>query len=120
MATAPQTLNELPQDRQHDGGWVLFRAVNALGGFYEVGFRGVGNIYKLLRVAIDQGKPSALDLYHDAMAAAKRVIDVGQGKVQRSRLVGGERLGLFEAVAELSTEWLAADQLLIAAHFDFP
>src|SRR5258707_15743863 len=69
--------SQLLRHGQHDGGWVFFRPINALGGLYKLGFRGVGNIYKFLRVAIDERKPSALDLYHNAMAAAKRVIDDG-------------------------------------------
>ncbi len=48
-----------------------------------------------------------MDLNHDAMTALESVIHVLHGEVDFFNLVGSERLGLFETVAEFSAEGFA-------------
>ena len=50
------------------------------------------------------------------MARAEGVGDIGQGEGDAVGFAGLEGHRLFEALAEFAAEWLAADQLLIAAH----
>ena len=52
------------------------------------------------------------------MAVAEGVVDVGQIEIERGGLIGDERFRLFELVAEFSAEGFAANQLLVAAHFE--
>src|SRR5436309_14094325 len=79
--------------------------------------RGV-NIYKRLRITIDQRKPGALDLHHGAMTAAESVEDVGHGELNLRDLPRFEWFGLLKAVAELSAKNVAAHKLLVSAHPD--
>src|SRR5215831_11316561 len=64
---------------------------NALGSLLEVRGFGLVDSYKLLRVAVDQRKPRALDLHHDAVTAAERHEDVG--KATLSGLPGSKGTG---------------------------
>ncbi len=71
-----------------DGGGLGLGVIDALSGLYEVGWFGVGDIQEDLRVAIGQGKPGALDLHHDAMAAAEGVVHVLHGEIDFFELPG--------------------------------
>jgi len=46
---------------------------NTFRGFFEIRWLGIRYVQKLLRIAINQREPGALDLHHDAMARAERV-----------------------------------------------
>ena len=57
--------------------WVLFRTINALRGLDEISFRRFVNIRNvLLRIAVNEGEPRALDLNHDSMTAFESVENV--------------------------------------------
>ena len=90
--------------------------INALRGLLKIFRPRLWNIYKLLRIAINQREPRTLDLNHHPMPAPERVINIGHLEVDRGWLIGRHRLGLFKAVAELRAKRLAMHQLLITAH----
>src|SRR5688572_22228246 len=52
------------------------------------------------------------------MTATKGVEDVRNGKFELHHFAGFARFGFFEAIAELRTEDIAADELLVPAQFD--
>ena len=58
----------------------------------------------------------SLQLDHDFVARAERVIDVVELEFYFGRLAGNERFGDFEAVAKFAAHDIAADELLIASH----
>ena len=62
------------------------------------------------------GNQRALNLQHDAVSGAEGVRDIGQGEGDPVGPPGFEGHWLFEALAVLAAEGLAAHQLLIAAH----
>src|SRR5262249_40607811 len=53
---------------------MLRRVVDLLRGFLEVARTRRVDVDKLLRVAVDEREPGALDLHHDAVPGAKRVV----------------------------------------------
>src|SRR5580700_3383974 len=69
----------------------------------------LGNLHELLRIAVRQRKPGTLHLHHDSMSLPPGMRDVRQIERNPIRFVGIERYGLLEALAELTTERLAAD-----------
>ena len=60
----------------------------------EVGFLCVVDVHELLGIAVDQRKPAALHLYHDAVARTKRVAGILKRKLDACRLVWLEGLGV--------------------------
>ncbi len=72
----------------------IFLAKYLLGGLLELLRLGIGNVGEGLRIAIGQREPGALDLDHDAMAAAKGVVEIGHGEIDLGLLAGRQRLGL--------------------------
>ena len=72
--------------------------------------------HECLRIAVVERKPARLDLHHDAMARQEDVIRRGQGEAIEQRLVGGDGLGGFEALAIAAAENVGRDHQLIAAH----
>src|SRR3954447_15839720 len=91
-----------------------FRAVRAarvdpLRCLDEIGAERLGNFHKPLGVAVGEGKPTALNLHHDAMAGTEGVRDIGHGKCNAVRLAGFEGYRLLEALAELAAERLPAN-----------
>ena len=93
----------------------LGRVIHALPGRLEIVRAGLINIDERLRVAVEQREPRALDLHHQPVTRPEDVADVVERKHDPRRLIGHERHGLLEAVAELAAEHVAAHQLLIAA-----
>src|SRR5713101_1451197 len=90
--------------------------INPLSSLHEVrGSRG-SNVHELLRIAVGQREPGALNLNHDSMSRAESVSHIRKLELDVIRLTGIEGYGLFEALAILAAERLAANQLLIAAH----
>ena len=90
--------------------------IDTLGSFNEVGGLGVGNVYEGLGIAVGQREPGTLDLHYDAVATAEGMVHVLERGVDLFHFAGSEGFGLFEAVAELAAEGLAAHELLISAH----
>jgi len=99
---------------------MLTAAVDALRGLLKIFRLGIGNIQEFLRVPVNQRKPRALNLNHDAMAATKCVVDAGQIEMYRGGLVGLKRLRLLKTVAKFRTERLASDHLLVSTHVYIP
>ena len=95
---------------------MLPTAVDVLRSLLKILRLGIGNIHEFLRVPVNQRKPGALNLHHDAMAATKRVVDAGQIEVNLGGLVGLKRLRLLETVTKFRTERLASDHLLVSTH----
>ena len=67
------------------------------------------NVAKRLRIAIEQRKPSALDLHHHAMAGPERVTHIRKGPLKLSDLSGFEWFWFVITFAELASERLTAD-----------
>src|SRR5436190_21965853 len=80
-----------------------------------LGFGG-GNVDKSLRVAINQGKPRALDLNHHTVPAPKGVADVGHRELDLGDFARLKRLRFFEAITEPSAEHVTTYKLLVASH----
>src|ERR1700722_2604987 len=99
---------------------MLTAVINALGSLLKIFGFGLRNIFKSLWIAVDQRKPRALDLHHDAMAATESVIDAGQIEIDRGRLIRHERLRLFKTIAKFRAVRLAANQLLVSTHVRVP
>src|SRR5438445_10631401 len=77
------------------------RTKTPLCGFLIVGFFGFENVgHELLRIAVDDGKPCALHLHHDAVALLEDVIRGMEIDDERRYLSGNDGLGLFERFAE--------------------
>src|SRR6202167_569333 len=76
----------------------------------------LGNLDKLLRIAVRQRKPGTLHLHHDPVPRPPGMRDVRQIERNPVRLVGIKRHGLFETLAELTAERLTANQFLVSAH----
>src|SRR5580658_2352752 len=90
--------------------------VHVLSDLHKVGRLGIRDIQEGLRIAIRERKPGALNLHHDAMAAAKSVVHVLHREGYFLDLAGCERFRSFKTVAEFSAEWFSAHELLISAH----
>ena len=90
-----------------------------LRSLHEVGRLRHRNIFKLLRIQINQRKPSALYLQHDPMARPERMANIRHDKFNLGRLVGDKRLRLSSIAAILSAKRLASNHLLIPAHLHF-
>jgi len=61
--------------------------VHALRRLLKIGFGCVVNVDELLRVAVHEWKPRALNLHHDAMALQEVVINVGHFVIDLRRLI---------------------------------
>src|SRR5580698_7340704 len=100
------------------GGWrqyvgfdargLALTVVHVLRGANKVGRFRIGNVQERLRIAIGEREPGALNLHHDAMAAAKSVVHVLHCEGHFLDLAGDERLRRFKTVAEFSAEWFSA------------
>src|SRR5258706_12542438 len=90
----------LRQRAEPDARRVIGGAVSAVGRFGEVFWLGEINIGdELLRVAVHQREPGALDLHHQAVILLEAVQDVEELDLDLRRLARLERLRLLEAVA---------------------
>lgn len=72
----------------------------------------------LLRIAVDQRKPSALDLDHDSMSGFESVVNILQRDFDGGDFIRLEWFGGNEAVAEPSSEYLATDHELVSGEID--
>src|SRR5947208_1398944 len=67
------------QHAQRQAGRVIRRTQNAMRGLLEVFGFGEVNIWnKRLRIAVDEGKPSALNLHHQSVPFREAMQDVEQ------------------------------------------
>src|SRR5690242_6941645 len=57
---------------------VLSAPVYPLRSFLEVGFTSLIDVHELLRITINQREPRTLNLHHDPVPAAKRVVNIGK------------------------------------------
>ena len=73
------------------------------------------DIAKGLGIHVDERKPGALDLHHDAMSLFKGVRDLVDVESDLGRLAGYQWLGFFIAVAELTPEDFRSHEALIAS-----
>src|SRR5450432_171678 len=83
------------------------------GGVEVLGF-GCVDVHELLRVAVHEREPGGLDLYHEAVAFAEGMEDVGQLVGGVFRLEGRQRGRSGVAVAEVGAEDFGAYQHLAA------
>ena len=103
------------QDSQLDGRRQRGGTIDPLLSLLEIGFRCLVDIKELLWIEVNDRKPAALDLHHDAMATTKGVKRIRRCKLDASRLAWDERFRPVEAVAKLAAHDFAPHQLLIAA-----
>ncbi len=66
----------------------------------------------LLRVAVDQRKPAALHVDHDAMPFLERVTNVLKRKIDLGNFAGHERFRFFITVSKPAANDFAANHLL--------
>ena len=92
------------------------RAIDGVGRYLEIGLLGRIDIDEGLRVAVDDGKPSALNLHHDAVPPFERVVPVAQVELDGGHLARNQRLRAREAVPELRTQDFPGEQHLKMSH----
>ncbi len=80
-----------------------------------LGFEDIRN--EFLRVAVDQGEPSAADLDHDLVPLLEAVVAPVQIDRVFFYLARYDRLRFFQALAESAASRFPADELLKAAQF---
>jgi hypothetical protein len=91
--------------------------IDALGGVGKiVGRCGHDVGQKFLRIAVVEGKPSALNLYLNTMALEKCVIGSVEAEAILENFIGANGFRMFEALAVTATEDLRVDDELIAGH----
>src|SRR5215813_14239069 len=92
------------------------RTIDPLRGLLEVLVFGLIDVHELLRIAVDQREPSALDMDHYSMALLESVIDVGHREGNVRNFVRLHRLRLRPTIAVFRAHRLAPHQHLIAVH----
>lgn len=84
--------------------------INSLSGFLIVFCFGPENVGdKCLRVAVVEGEPAGLDLYHDAVAGLEDVVGGGECEAIEEGFVRGEGFGCGEAFAIAAAEDVSSD-----------
>ena len=96
------------KDQDFYSGSSIFLMKDLFCCLHELLWLGEGNFGEGLRVAIGEWEPARLHLHHDPMAGAEGVKEVRHGEVDLRGLAGNEGFGLFHAVAEFGSHWLAA------------
>src|SRR4051812_35153698 len=74
------------------------------------------DVNELLGIAIGEGEPGALYLYHDTVTSFKYVGHIGHGVFYFGYLSRFERLRFFETVAVAATHYIATYQHFVTAH----
>ena len=98
---------------------MLGRMVNSVGGLDEIGLIGIKDVVdKFLGIAVDERKPTALYLDHNAVAVFEGVQHVLQRQFNIGNLARGEGFRFVEVVAIAPAKHLAADHLLVMPHAD--
>lgn len=93
----------------------LWRAVDALGGWDEVGGGGLIDARGIfLRVPIDDREPGGLHLHHDAVSFEKYVVVIAQGNVPLLGMVGFEGLRMLVTMEEAAAADFHRDGQLIS------
>src|SRR5215813_9140251 len=92
------------------------RTIDPLRGPLEVLVLRLIDVHELLRIAINQREPCALDVDHYPMALLECVIDVWHREGNARNFVRLHRLRLRPAIAVLRAHRLAPHQHLIAVH----
>src|SRR5215510_9528655 len=92
------------------------RTIDPLRGLLEVLVLRLIDVHELLRIAINQREPCALDVDHYPMALLECVIDVGHREGNVSSFARLHRLRLRPTLAVLRAHRLATHQHLIAVH----
>jgi hypothetical protein len=89
-----------------------------MDGFVEISLGGSRDVHKALGIPVHQGEPGTLHLNHDAVATTKSVENVRHGELDFTDLSRIEWFWFLKAVAELATENVPPDKLLITSHVD--
>src|ERR1700729_4417591 len=93
------------------------RAVDTLASHLEVRLDGLIDIrYKGLRIAVDERKPSALHLNHDAVSGLECVIAPAEPNGIESHLAGRNRYRLFKTASIASAKNLFGNHEFKASH----
>src|SRR5690242_13945680 len=75
------------------------------------------NIYKLLRITINQGEPTALYLYHQAMSFLKNMGNIRQIEFYFFNFVGSKCCWILKTIPEFTSHNFTANQHLITTHW---
>ena len=89
-------------------------------GFLKRVLIAVVDIGKGLRVSVEQGKPSALDLHHKAVSLFEAMVDIWQREADLCHFARHKGLGDFKAFPVFAAKNIPPDQHLIASDFNFP
>src|SRR6266568_2696511 len=85
--------------RQLNEARLIRQVVDTLRSFAVIpGFCPENVAHKRLRIAIIQGEPTRLNLYHDAVSGEKNVVRRGQVETVEQRLVGSQRFSRLQAL----------------------
>ena len=110
------TLSSELQPRKHDPAWCCLRVVESMKLGFEITLFGLEDIFHPgLRVSIDEGKPGALDLDHQAVPSFERVVHVAQRNVDTGHTTWNKWFRLLHVVAKSSSHHAGTNQLLKSA-----
>ena len=101
---------------QNDMGGMGFRAVQPLIRFFEIARFGAVDIHELLRIPVDQRKPAALNLNHNAMPFPEGMEDIRHPVFNLCDFSGDKGLRIRKAVSEFPAKQFSSYQLLETAH----
>src|SRR5580704_2713114 len=90
--------------------------INTDGGSLKVLIAACINIYKLLRIPVNQGEPTALHLDHYAVPLFKGVSNIIHGEFYFRNLTGRKRFRVFKIVPVPATHYISAHQHLVSIH----
>src|SRR6185369_5514233 len=88
--------------------------INANPGLLKIFVAAGIDIGKFLRVAVGEGEPAALDLYHDPVSLFESMRQVGHRKFYRFSFFRFEGYWLFKTVSEFTPEYITTHEHLIA------
>ena len=92
---------------------MIWRTVDSLSRRLEVALVGRVDVDEFLWVAIEQRKPTALNLNHQSVPRPESMADILERELYDRRLVRFERFGLLKTLTELAAKDVAADELLV-------
>src|SRR5207245_5839517 len=105
---ASKAISLCPHHRQLHEACLTRRVVDTLRSFAVIPEFCPENVaHKRLRIAIIQGEPTRLDLYHDAVSGVKNVVRRGQVETVEQRHVGSQRFSRLQALTITATKYVS-------------
>lgn len=95
---------------------MIFGVEYFMDGLFEIFRLGMIDVHKSLRIAVDDGKPGALDLYHDAVPFFETVAFVSNVVADFCYFSRNKGFGIGEAAAVFAAKYVCAHQHLEMSH----